>query len=117
MSQDSNKKRIVQKGYNKKVHEEALYFSNSRPSKQSTEPQAGPSLPRPSQILQNNNSRLSPHLPINSAPQDSYNDQIISEFISFWQLASERDKDVLKEILFPRQNPCPYWDKDQMSDS
>lgn len=109
LSTDQNKKRIIQKGYNKKLHDEALFFPNARPLRASQTPQ------------QTQPFRHIPILPTTSASSDSQNSISpminLDSVISFIRNASNTNKNICYDVIRTEMGIGSYMDLDQISDS
>ncbi|XP_050311094.1 uncharacterized protein LOC126746775 isoform X2 [Anthonomus grandis grandis] len=100
LTENSKKKRIMHKGYDKKAHEENLIFPNSRPQKEDKSQkqnmtvytQAMTNSPMPSTSALHNQSKFESHT--STYPENIEN--IIHTILNM----SEKNKKTIKDILF-----------------
>lgn len=112
-SADPIKKRIINKGYDRKAHEENIYFPNSRPEKQML----------PSSQTLTLNPNFSQHkkqeMPSTSAPSDSFSFKHfdLHSVINYLRNTSDNNKNICRDLLLSECRNESYMDLDRYSDS
>lgn len=106
-STESGKRRIIQKGYDKKAHEENLYFPSSRPSKSQTQAQP---------FSQKNVNIEESELPSSSACSRNAKFPDLYSVIDYLKHTSDLNKDICRELLFSETHRGSYMDLDRESD-